>query len=248
MKLVLKTKTCLLVIVSGFFLALHFYSWVSSLEFTNVTSSVVLVTTTPIWVSIISWLWLNEKIRRGFWIGLLVAMIGTIAITKVGTVSSLAAADGQLGIKGNILALIGAWCAAGYVVIGKKVRESLSTIAYIFLVYSCSAIFLLIIAFVSGQQLIITTFSDWLWLVLLALVPQLIGHSLINWALGVHPAARVSIALLGEPVGASLLAWIFLREIPNGMEVIGGSLILIGIYLALISDSGETTKKVTPLD
>ena len=247
-KLVSKTKTSLLIIVSGFFLALHFYSWVSSLEFTNVTSSVVLVTTTPIWVSIISFFWLKEKIQRGFWIGLLVAMVGVIVITRFGVGFSSVTPDNLLEIKGILLALIGAWCAAGYVVIGKKVRYSLSTIAYVFLVYTCSALFLMMIALISGQPLQISTDKDWLWLVLLALVPQLIGHSLINWALGVLPAARVSIALLGEPVGASLLAWIFLREIPNGVEVIGGSLILIGIFLALISDSGETTKKETPLD
>jgi len=235
-KSVIKLRTGLLIMISGFFLALHFYSWVSSLEFTNVTSSVVLVTTTPIWVSIISVFWLKEKIRRGFWIGLLVAMVGTIVITDgSGGIISFAAVD-NLSNKGNILALIGAWCAAGYVVIGKKVRESLSTIAYVFLVYACSALILLIIAGVSGQPLSVSTPKDWLWLVLLALIPQLIGHSLINWALGVFPAAKVSIALLGEPVGASILALFFLSEIPSVNEVVGGGLILAGIYLALISD------------
>lgn len=239
---VIRLRTGLLIILSGFFLSLHFYSWVSSLEFTNVTSSVVLVTTTPIWVTIISVFWLKEKIRRGFWIGLLVAMVGTIVITRSSAGFSLFAADDDLSIKGNLLALIGAWCAAGYVLIGKRVRESLSTIAYIFLVYACSALILLIIAAVSGQPLLVFTPKDWLWLVLLALIPQLIGHSLINWALGVLPAAKVSIALLGEPVGASLLALVFLKEIPSGNEVIGGGLILAGIYLALISDAGAAKK------
>lgn len=237
---VIKRKSGLLIIISGFFLALHFYSWVSSLEFTNVTSSVVLVTTTPIWVSIISVFWLKEKIRRGFWIGLLVALVGTIVITSAGGgIFSLAAVD-NLNVKGNIFALIGAWCAAGYVVIGKRVRESLSTIAYVFLVYACSAMVLLIIAGVTGQALSVSTPKDWLWLVLLALIPQLIGHSLINWALGVLPAPKVSIALLGEPVGASILALIFLNEVPSVIEVLGGSLILAGIYLALISDVSAT--------
>jgi len=229
-------RTGLFIFISGIFLALHFYSWVSSLEFTNVISSVVLVTTTPIWVSIISVLLLREKIGYAFWTGLLIAMIGTLVISGFESGNILLTANQKQITMGNLLALIGAWCASGYVIIGKKVRQTLSTSSYIFLVYTCAGLILLAIAVVFRQPLSVAYSDNWLWLILLALVPQLIGHSLINWALGILPATKVSIALLGEPVGASLLAFLFLNEAPSLNEVIGGLLILTGIYLALISD------------
>ena len=238
-------KTMMLIFFSGIFLAFHFLSWISSLEFTNITSSVVLVTTTPIWVSLISVLLLKETVNKKFWAGLLISFLGSLIISMTDqngmfTVSDHTArwSDNNLNgvVRGNLLALLGAWCAAGYVVIGKSVRKTVSTGVYIFLVYTSAALILLLMVFISGQSLGAVSPNDWIWLILLALIPQLIGHSLINWALGVLPAAKVSISLLGEPVGASLLALIFLREVPTMGEVFGAALILCGIYLALMTE------------
>jgi len=128
--------------------------------------------------------------------------------------------------------LIGAWTAAGYMLIGRSVRPQLSLPVYTFLVYGTSAVILLIVIAVSGIR--ITGFSPpvYLWLVLLAVVPQLIGHTAFNWALRYVPASLVSIALLGELIGSTILAMIFLRENPALFEVIGGIFILAGIYIS----------------
>ena len=239
-------KNLIWVACSGVFLAAHFFSWISSLEHTSVTSSVVLVTTTPIWVSLISVFFLQEKVNRKFWMGLSISFLGTVAITTLNqqdltelfTNHDFANVQDQIGlIKGNFLALAGAWCAAGYVVAGKMARKTLSTGGYIFLVYSCAALLLLICSFLTGQFSFAIGLTDWKWLFLLALVPQTIGHSLINWALGVLPATSVSIALLGEPVGSSIMAFLILNEVPTIGEILGAVLILAGMYVALTSDS-----------
>ena len=229
------------VMLSGFFLAVHFASWITSLQFTSVTSSVVLVTTTPLWVAIFGSLLLKEKLSKQVVIGLAVALSGSVLVGLSGELPGWFSGDNGLGgafagsstnLTGNLLALIGAWTAAGYMLIGRSVRPQLSLPVYTFLVYGTSAVILLITIAVSGIR--ITGFSPpvYLWLVLLAVVPQLIGHSAFNWALRYVPASLVSIALLGEPIGSTILAMIFLRENPALFEVIGGIFILAGIYIS----------------
>ncbi len=230
-----------LLILSGFFLAIHFSAWITSLEFTSVTSSVVLVTTTPLWVAIFSPIFLKEKNQSGIWYGLILSLVG----------SSLVALSNQCGISetgllvcqreimsfdkfsliGNLLALLGAWMAAGYLMVGRRVRSSTPLILYIFYVYLFSTIFLLFFTFVSGQSLWGYSEKTYLWMILLGIVPQLIGHSIFNWTLGHLPAAFVSIALIGEPVGTVILAFFFLHENPTILELGGGVLILSGIVL-----------------
>jgi len=229
------------VMLSGFFLAIHFASWITSLQFTSVTSSVVLVTTTPLWVAIFGSLLLKEKLSKQVVIGLAVALSGSVLVGLSGELPGWFSGDNGLGgafagsstsLTGNLLALIGAWTAAGYMLIGRSVRPQLSLPVYTFLVYGTSALILLIVIAVSGIR--ITGFSPpvYLWLVLLAVVPQLIGHTAFNWALRYVPASLVSIALLGEPIGSTILAMIFLRENPALFEVIGGIFILAGIYIS----------------
>ena len=227
-------------LLSGLFLAIHFAAWISSLEFTSVASSVVLVTTTPLWVALFSPLALKEKISRVVSIGLGVALIGTLVIGlsdvcdfKQGLVCpsfrEFFAGD---AVWGDFLALLGAWTAAGYVLIGRRVRSRLSLFPYIFIVYGMAAMILIGLMIASGEPFSgfepMTTF----WLVLLALVPQLIGHSTFNWALGYLPAAYVAITLLGEPIGSTLLAYIFLDEVPGVVLMIGAILIFGGIVIA----------------
>ena len=238
----LEPKMIFLIIISGIFLAFHFASWITSLEMTRITSSVVLVTTTPIWVAILSKWFLGESVGRNVWIGLFIAFTGIILITAISSnnlpalQSNMLRTDSNLGhlkvIKGNLLALTGAFCAAGYVISGKIARRHITTGSYVFLVYSIAGLMLFLISLVSGQLIIKIELRDWTWLVLLALIPQVIGHSLINWALGVLPAAYVSISLLGEPIGSSLLAYLFLGEIPTLNEIIGAIIVLSGIVIA----------------
>jgi drug/metabolite transporter (DMT)-like permease len=227
-------------LLSGFFLALHFAAWISSLEFTTVASSVVLVTTTPLWVAIFSPLFLRETPTRATVIGLALALLGG---TIVG-LSEACAWDGALSCPplseftrgsaflGNFLALVGAWMAAGYLIIGRKLREGMSLVPYISIVYGIAAIFLLVFMVAAGHSPFGYPPLTYLWLLLLALIPQLLGHSTLNWALRYVPASLVAVMLLGEPIGSTILALLVLAETPSALEIGGGLLILTGIYIA----------------
>ena len=235
----LNSRSIRLIITSGFFLALHFASWILSLEFTNVISSVVLVTTTPIWVAAISpWL-IKERVPRRFLLGLVLAFFGMVLISfsNTGFFSNWKINEilfkGEPVIQGNLLALLGAFCAACYVVIGRILRKQLSTGSYSLSVYSIAGAVLVIFAVVSPEQSMKINLYELKWLVLLALIPQVIGHSLINWSLGIMPAYYVAISLLGEPIGSTILAILFLREIPTISEIISGGVILLGIFIAI---------------
>lgn len=233
----------LLGLLSGIFLAVHFATWISSLEYTSIASSVVLVSTGPLWVALLSPIFLKEPLTRPVLLGMLLALLGG---TVIGLGDSCSLGWSRVSIScppfseflqggaflGNFLALIGAWAVAGYLMIGRKLRAGMSLVPYIFVVYGISAIVLLGIMLVAGQRP--TGFSPvtYIWIILLALVPQLIGHSTYNWALRYLPAALVSITTLGEPVGSAVLAYFILREAPTLLTMLGGLLILAGIYLA----------------
>jgi len=227
--------------IAGILLAVHFAVWITSLEYTSVASSVVLVTTTPIWVALLSPLILYEKINRFILVGLIIAMLGVFVLTLSSTCQfhgmkfvcdthKIMANGGN--IYGNFLALMGAWAAAGYVMAGRKIRQKTTLATYTFLVYSISALLLIGLAMITHNSLVGYWPDSMIWLVLLALIPQVVGHSALNWALGSLPAAFVSIALLGEPIGSSLLAWLFLHEEPTFLEIFGAILILLGILLS----------------
>jgi drug/metabolite transporter (DMT)-like permease len=237
----LKKTQVLLLIASGALLALHFWAWITSLELTSITSSVVLVTTSPLWTALLSPIFLKERLTRTQVIGLILAMLGGIV---VGVSKSCSLANGSIscdlfaGVQsgsaqaGNMLALAGAIFVAGYFMIGRKLRKDLSLISYTFLVYGSAAVLLLIATLVIGYPITSYPIGIYGWGLLLALVPQIIGHSSLNWSLKYLPAAYVSIAVLGEPVGSSILAMMFLRESPTIMEVAGGVLILAGILIS----------------
>ena len=237
-----------LVLLSGFFLALHFATWITSLEYTTVISSVAIVQTNPLWVALLAPLFLRERITRLLVVGLFVALAGGMAValgqvcffsTDRMVCPGLAESLQHGSLLGNFLALCGAWFAAGYVIIGKRLRPTLSLLSYTFCVYGTAAIFLLIAILVSGQSLGGYSSQTYLWLAAIAIFPQLLGHSSFNWALRYLSAAYVSIALLGEPIGSAILALIFLAEIPSMIEIVGGFLILCGILIAARAETSH---------
>ena len=240
-------------ILSGIFLALHFAAWITSLEFTSVASSVVLVTTTPIWVALFSPWVLKEKITRQTFLFLGIAFLGGLLVTfakachmSAGQLvcSPFQSASGVDKILlGNLLALFGAFMAAGYVMSGRILRKSLSNISYTSVVYVVASLILLIFCFSSQQRISGYSTAAFQWLILLAVIPQLFGHSLINWLLGRMPASLVSIALLGEPVGSSIFALIFLGEVPVWLEVLGGGLIVAGIALSIFANKTNSQRR-----
>lgn len=229
----------LLGLASGSFLAIHFATWITSLEYTSVTNSVVLVSTSPIWVAIFAPFFLNEKITKTIIIGIILTLIGGTIIglsdncvwdngIRCASLSGSSLAEASLG---NFLALAGAWTVAGYLMIGRRLRAKMSLIPYIFLVYGMAAIVMLVILLITGNSLFGYTPITYLWLLLIAIFPQLIGHSTYNWSLRYLPVALVAVTTLGEPIGSSILAFIILKETPSALQILGGALILVGIYV-----------------
>ncbi len=215
-----------LLLASGLFLALHFYTWILSLEMTSVAVSVVLVSTAPLFVALLSTLFLDEPITVCMMIGIVIAMLGS-------TIIGVGDAEGETHrLLGDVLALLGALTVGCYMLIGRRQRVSLSLLGYIFPVYATAAVALMLAAWITGVKLRGYPAQIWLWLVLTALIPQILGHSSFNWALGHLPATYVSLAVLAEPIGSTLLAWWVLREPPGTAALIGGPLILLGIVVA----------------
>ena len=232
-----------LTLVSGIFLGLHFATWISSLAYTTVASSVVIVSSSPLFVALISAGLLREWPTRPVRLGLAVALAGivTIGLADLCTPHGCPApADLFRGraFLGNLLALAGAIAVAVYFSIGRALRTehagrpSMTLIPYIFLTYGFAS--LTLIGSVLAMRLPAGGYAPraWLWFVLLALIPQLLGHSSYNWALKYLPATYVSVAALGEPIGSTLLAVILLGEIPAPLKIVGGALILAGIFIA----------------
>ena len=239
-----------LAILSGVFLAIHFATWISSLEFTTVASSAVLVSTTPLWVAVFTPIFMKEKVRPAALIGMAVALVGgaIIGLSDMCMLSREGLICPDLGtltqgkaFLGNLLALAGAWAATGYFLIGRRLRERMSVVSYVSVVYTVAAIVLIVWMFAAGHKPWGLPPRAYLWIALLGLVPQLIGHSTFNWALGYLSAAFVSITLLGEPIGSTILAMLLLDEIPSVLKIIGGALILTGIYLSARSPGSTSS-------
>lgn len=234
-------KEWLLMALAGVFLGLHFATWITSLESTTVASSVVLVTTTPLWVALLAGLVLREKIFPMVWAGLAVAMTGSVLISfsHICSLGGGAIHCSNLqplweagAMRGNMLALTGAVMAAFYLLIGRVVRGNIPLVPYIFIIYGIAALVLLGLSAAYGHNLLQVPGRALVWLVLLAVFPQLLGHTSFNWALRYLPASFVSISLMGEPIGTTLLAFLLLKETPLPLESLGGAFILAGIFIA----------------
>jgi drug/metabolite transporter (DMT)-like permease len=246
----LTRREIVLGVISGIFLAAHFATWITSLEYTTVASSVVFVSTGPLWVALLSPVLLNERLTRLAVIGLVIAILGGTLIGLSDACvwdaglrcPNLAQAMHGGAMRGNFLALLGAWTVSGYLIIGRKLRSKMSLIPYIFLVYGISAVALILTMFGARESPFGYPLSTYGWIFLLAAFPQLIGHSTYNWALRYLPAAFVAVTTLGEPIGSAILAFFLLKEAPTLAIIIGGVLILIGIYLASRSSINSQTE------
>lgn len=210
---------------SGIFLALHFVTWFTSLKYTSIASSVVLVTTQPLFVVIGSFLFFRERVPGKALYGGALAFIGSVVI---------AATDFQVGgdaFIGDLLAIVGAVMVSGYLLIGRKIRGDVPLPAYTFVTYGASAIALAGAALVAGLPFYPYPQQDWLIFVALALVCTILGHTVFNWVLRYVQASVVSVSVLGEPLGAILWAAVFLGENPTVRQAIGGGIIFAGLFL-----------------
>ena len=224
-----------LMTLSGVLLALHFWSWIASLRFTTVASSVVLVSLKPVFAWGIAALWLREQPgRRERW-GIVLAVVGASLIGLGDARLSLGA------LSGDALALCGAVTGAGYYVIGRRVRQTVGIWRYVTAVYAVAAGALGLVALVRATPLVGFGRRDWAVFGAMAAGPMLVGHTGMNYALRHFRATTVNVAALGEPVGASVIAWLLpsIREVPPLTALVGGLLVLVGITLSLGAGSRE---------
>lgn len=210
---------------SGICLALHLATWFASLRYTSVASSVVLVTTQPIFVVIGSWIFFREKISRKAMVGGGLALLGSMVI---------GAADFQVGAEaffGDLLALAAAVLVSGYLLIGRRLRSGVALPVYTFYTYGSSAVVLIIASLATATPFAPYSLQDWILFCALAVVCTVIGHTVFNWVLRYVQASVVSVSILGEPLGAILWASIFLHEYPSLRQTVGASLIFGGLFI-----------------
>lgn len=217
-----------LAVLSGVLLAGHFWSWIASLDYTSVASSVVIVSLQPFIVALLSAVLLAERPTRTQWTGILVAMAGAM------TVGWGDFALGSRALFGDALAFLAAWLVAGYYLIGRVLRRKLDLWAYIAVVYGVAAV-VLVGAVLASPASPLVGFSTSTWLVFLALAagPMMLGHTGVNYAIRYVPAYVANLFLFGEPIGATLIAWLLpaIAEVPPPQTLVGGALILLGIAL-----------------
>lgn len=224
---------------AGACLALHFFAWISSLEYTSVASSAALVTTSPLWLGLAAWL-MRERLARQTWLGILCTMAGSLVIGY----SDGSGGDARNALLGDALALLGAIAIAAYFLVGRTLQRRLSTLAYVALVYTSAAVFLVLLALIAGGGAagVFTGFPPAAYLLALALGlgPQLMGHTVLNWSLRHLSPTFVALATLGEPIGSALLALVFFGQWFQPLQLGGFVVLLAGI---LIAARGERAAK-----
>jgi drug/metabolite transporter (DMT)-like permease len=223
--------------VAGAFLAVHFATWITSLELTTVASSVLLVSTTPIFATLGAWLLLKEHVQARGWGGVLLAFSGTVLV-----------AGGDLSgssLDGNLLALIGGATAGGYVLAGRRARQVVGILEYAVIAYTVAGIVLFIACAAGGVELWGYDAATWWAIVGILVGPQLLGHTMINFVLKDIDVTTVSVSIMAEPVIATVLAFLLFDEVPPALLYLGGAAILAGIYLTSTARRHETQAALT---
>ncbi|MCA1032682.1 DMT family transporter [Bacillus timonensis] len=217
-------------VISGVFLAFHFILWFESLNYTSVASSTVLVTLQPIFAFIGTYFFFKEKL------GIKAILSGVLGIGGSIIISWGDFAISGMALFGDFLALLACAMVTAYLLFGQTVRKRLSLMTYTFVVYGISSITLFLYVVSLGYSLFPYPSSDWGYFLLLAIVPTLLGHTLFNWSLKWLSTSTISMSILFEPIGASILAYYILKETVMWTQVIGGGVILLGISLFLFSE------------
>ncbi|MTD31822.1 DMT family transporter [Planomicrobium sp. YIM 101495] len=214
--------------IAGIFLSFHFILWFESLNYTSVASSTVLVTMQPLFAFVGTYIFFKERISIKTLVAGVVAISGSVLIGY---------GDFQVSgsaLYGDVLALIACALITSYLLVGQGVRKRLSLMTYTFLVYSFSTITLFFYVIATGESFGPYPAEEWVWFFLLALIPNLFGHSLFNWALKWMSTNVISVSILFEPVGAAILAYFILNEGLSWSQIAGGSVVIAGIVLFVI--------------
>jgi drug/metabolite transporter (DMT)-like permease len=239
--IVLNRRERRLSIVAGLFLGAHFATWIPSLSFTSVASSVALVSTQPVWAALIA-RGRGEDVPAGAWWGIGIAVAGVVVLTGVDLSVEPRA------LFGDLLALIGGVLAAAYVIVGAEVRRTVPTSVYALVCYGVAAGALLVVCLVGRQPLAGSDYDATTWLALVAMVvgPQLLGHTVVNRVLGTTSPTLVSVAILFEIVGAALIAWLAFDEVPPASALPAAILIGVGVVLVVRSGTEEPSVAGAP--
>ncbi|GAB4381450.1 MAG: DMT family transporter [Elainellaceae cyanobacterium] len=225
--------------IAGVFLALHFATWITSLAYTSIAASATLVTTNPVWVALISWIWFRERPSLTTMAGIAIALSGGILIALGGAEGE---SVGSNPLLGNFLALVGSWAVSFYFLFGREAqRRGVKIGNHIALTYSTAAIVLLPLPLLFGTSYVGYPSQVYLWILLMAIFPQMIGHTSFNWAVRWVSPTLVTLTILVEPIGASLLGMVLFEEYPTWIVAIGAAVILTGVAIAVIGERSRST-------
>lgn len=220
-------------IAAGGFLGVHFACWITSLAYTSIAASTTFVTTNPVWVALISWVWLKEKISRKTIAGIAIALGG-------GLIIGLADAGGNAGsnpLLGNCLAIAGSWAVSIYLLFGREAqKQGLTVGGYGAIAYTTAAVVLLPMPILLGNGYSGYPTPVYLYILLMAIFPQLVGHTSFNWAMGWVSPTLVTLSILFEPVFASLLGYFIFGEVPPTQVFFGAAVLLTGVGIAAMGD------------
>lgn len=231
----LSSREVMVLAAVGVALAFHFGFWISSLKYTSVANSVILVSTHPILIAMISHYYIGEKITYAAGTGVAVAVIGMVIIGLSDLTSS------PETMIGDFLALLGMFALATYLLSGRRIRQKTSVLPYVFVVYGVATMCLFIGCFVFNVPLFPYPRREWILFLALAIIPMILGHTLYNWTLKYVTTLVVSMSILGEPIISAALAFLLLGEVPSHWVILGGGMVLVGIYL-VVSHSGITSQ------
>ncbi len=238
----IEKKDFRLMVLGGFFLAFHLIAWITSLKYTSVANSVALVTTNPVFVGLFSVLFLKRRLEKEIILGIFLSVLGSFLISRGYSGASIETAN---HVFGDILAILGAVFASGYLLIGSIVRERIDTFEYITVIYTITSVILVFISIFAsftifkGQNLFFGfSLKSYFFVFLLAVVSQLLGHTSFNYSLKFLKPDFVAITILGEPIGASFFAYVFFGEKVSLIQVSG----MILIFLAVIISSKKGTR------
>ncbi len=245
-------------VIAGVLLAAHLGTWIASLAYTSVASSAALVTTNPLWVALAVRFIYGERLARNTVLGLAAGFIGSLLIALSDCGILMAEISGiQLNLQnllsppdkadtalfGDFLALLGAITVAGYLLVGRDLRRRLSNTAYVWLVYSVAAVTMVVVILVSGYSFTGYRPEIYLWMTLLGLGPQLLGHTAFNWALAHLSATFVALTILGEPIGSAILAYFLFDETFAPVQLLGFLLLMVGITLGVMGEQKQPAKR-----
>ncbi|MBW4652788.1 MAG: DMT family transporter [Kaiparowitsia implicata GSE-PSE-MK54-09C] len=218
-------------IAAGLFLAIHFAAWITSLSYTSIAASTALVTTNPVWVALLSWRWFHEIPSRLTIVGIATALVGSIVISLGDGGNSTASLNPLLG---NGLALVGSWAVSLYFLLGREAQQrGLPIGRHAVLTYSFAALTLLPLPPLVGASYGGFSPAVYGYVALMALFPQAIGHTSLNWSVRWVSPTLVTLTILAEPVGSAVLGYLVFRENPGGVVLLGALVVLLGVAIAV---------------